>query len=222
MAKPLIVFDWNGTLLADTRASWRAGNECLKFYGAEPISLARYRETFHFPILHFYHLNGVSADTVLARREEGNAVFQEAYEAMAATARTRTGARELLDWLQTKGFASIILSNYQTERIAEQCRRLRLLDYFETIDAHSCNGTTILQSTTKAERLGAYMECYDYCPEDTVIIGDSHEEPEIARLLGLTCIGITDGYISRKRLREAGPDYIVNRLDEIQQILGKS
>ncbi len=218
LSKKLWVFDWNGTILADTVPSWKAGNVCLEFYGAKAISLKTHRETFIFPILPFYEMHGVSKETVLERRDEGNEVFQSHYERYAASARTRQGARDLLEHLTAQNTECIILSNYQTDKIHGHLKRLKLDHYFAHVCAHDCGGTTILQSTTKVLRLKNYMETHGHAPENTVIIGDTMEEPEIARELGITSIGITDGYISRKRLAEATPDHIVHRLDEIKTL----
>jgi len=218
LSNTLWVFDWNGTILADTVPSWKAGNKCLEFYGAKAISLKLHRETFFFPILPFYEKHGVSAETVLERRDEGNAVFQSAYDRYAAKTRTRHGTRELLEHLNNAGAECIILSNYITEKIESHLKRLKIDHYFKYISAHDCDGTTILQSTTKVLRLKDYMETSGHKAADTVIIGDTMEEPEIARALGITSIGITDGYISRKRLREAQPDFIVQRLDQIKTL----
>ena len=216
--KKLWVFDWNGTILSDTVPSWKAGNESLKFYGAKPISLQLHRETFCFPILPFYEIHGVSAETVLERRDEGNAVFQDAYQEFSQNCRTRTGARALLDALNQRGHHCIILSNFVTEKIKAQLERLQIADYFEYVSAHDCNGTTILQSTTKVLRLRDYMQQGGFNADETVIIGDTMEEPEIARELGITSIGITDGYITTPRLRAAEPDHIVTRLDAIKTL----
>ncbi len=215
----LIVFDWNSTLLADTVAAWKASNACLEFYGGKAISLARFRDTFHFPVIHFYTQNGVSADTVLRDKDGGNAVFQGSYERLAATARTRTGARDLLDHLTAADYSVIVLSNYLTDKINGHLTRLKIGHYFHHVSAHNCDGTTILQSTSKAERLSDFMIKRNYKPADTIIIGDSMEEPEIARKLGLTSIGITDGCISRARLKAAAPDHIVNSLSEIKALV---
>ena len=220
MNHKLIVFDWNGTLLSDTVAAWKAANICLQHYGAAPISLAHYRETFHFPVIHFYRLNNVDVDTVLADKE-GNGLFQREYERLAVRARTRGGARELLGWLKARDYSCIILSNYRTERIEAHLKRLKLEPYFHHISANNDDGTSILHSTSKAERLSAFIAKRNFKPRDTVIIGDSMEEPEIARHLGLTSIGITDGTISRARLKEARPDYIVTHLQEIKGTLEK-
>lgn len=206
-------------MLADTIPSWRASNVCLEFFGREAITLARFRETFHFPVIHFYTQNGVSVDELLARKDEGNAVFQTSYEKMAAKCRTRSGARELLEFLKARDFDCIILSNYQTDKIRAHLKRLKIEHYFSFVSAHDCDGTTILQSTTKKERLSEFMVKRGYRPADTVIIGDSMEEPEIARALGLKSIGIYDGCISRERLREAGPDHLVRHLRDVQVLV---
>lgn len=219
MNKRLIVFDWNGTLLSDALPSVKAGNVCLEFYGAKPISLQKYRETFNFPILHFYHLNGLDTDTVLAKKDEANVVFQAAYEDLAKHCRTRSGARKTLDWIAAQpDMQAIILSNYRTARIKEHLDRLKIVHYFDDVLAFGCDGKSIVESTHKTERLTHYMQQHSYKPENVVIVGDSTEEPEIGRLLGITSIGITDGYITRARLKAANPDHIINRLDEIPDL----
>ncbi len=219
MKHKLIVFDWNGTILSDTIPSWKAGNVCLEFYDAPPISLRQYRETFTFPVIHFYKLNGLCVDDVLARKDEANEIYQRAYEELAASARTRKGTRFLLNWIMKNQITCVILSNYRTERIEKHLERLKIEHYFHHVDAHECDGTTILQNTTKAERLSDYMTKRRFKPQDTVIIGDTMEEPDIGRALGLASIGITDGYITEKRLRHARPDHIVHNLNEVKTIL---
>lgn len=219
MPKKLFVFDWNGTLLADTKVSWEASNICLEFFGRSPITLKHFRETFHFPVIHFYKLNGVDVDDMLARKAESNVIFQSAYERLAASARLRKGAKTILEWLKAENYEIIILSNYLTVKIEAHLKRLGITHYFSHIDANTDDGTHILQHTTKAERLQKFMTAHDFKPEHTTIIGDSAEEPEIAKHLGLTSIGITDGVITRARLRKAGPDYIVNNLEDVSRIL---
>ncbi len=216
----LVVFDWNGTILSDAVQSWKAANICLQYYGAKPISLKRYRETFHFPVIHFYRLNGCDVDDVLARKEEAYTAFQTAYERLAVNARTRRGSREVLQWLKDNNIPAIILSNYLTVKIEEQLKRLKIEHFFQDVSGHD-DGMKILQSTSKQERLEAYMKQKGHDPKHAVIVGDSDEEPTLARHLGLTSVGITDGYISEKRLREAKPDHIIHNLKELPVLLKK-
>ncbi|MAI62765.1 MAG: hypothetical protein CBB87_09845 [Micavibrio sp. TMED27] len=219
MDHKLFVFDWNGTIISDTKASLDASNECLNFYGAPSISMTRFRQTFNFPVLKFYEDNGVSENTVLERKNEGNQVFQSSYDKFAKNCRTRGGARELLEYLKEENYKIIILSNYLTDKIESHLERLNIRHFFDDINAHDCDGTTILQSTTKVLRLREYMNLHGFDPEKTSIIGDSMEEPEIAHELGLTSYSITGGGVSEARLKKAGATYLVHSLTEVKKLL---
>ena len=216
--KKLIVFDWNGTILADTLPCWRASNACLEFFGVEPISLKRYRETSNFPVIHFYAKNGASVDLVLEKQAEANDIFYHHYIQAAMRARTRTGVRTLLHWLEQKGYDRTILSNYITEEIEKQLIRLKIDHYF----SHVCgnpDGCTVLERATKPERLSAYMLKRGYRADNTYLIGDSTEEPEIAHKLGLKCISITGGYFSTGRLKAAKPHFLAHNMKDVIEIL---
>lgn len=216
--KKLIVFDWNGTILADTIPCWKASNECLKFFGIEPISMARYRETCHFPVIHFYKLNGASIDTVLEKQKEANEIFYNSYVSLSKNARTRTGVRKVLQWLDDKGYDRTILSNYVTPEIEKQLKRLKIDHYFSHVCGND-DGHTVLQHTTKTKRLSDYMIKRGYHAENTYLIGDSTEEPEIAHQLGLKCISLTGGYFSTKRLKAAKPHFLIHNVQDVIEIL---
>lgn len=215
----LAIFDWNGTLLADTHQAWVASNECMKFYGAEPISFKQQMETFDFPILHYYKRNGIDIDKVLETKEEANEIFQNSYDELAKNARTRRGARDLLEWLKKRDITCVILSNYLEPKIKVHLKRLKIDHYFSHVSANTCNGTSILNSTSKLERLSDFMVKRGYHAGNAFIIGDSKEEPEIGRHLGITSIGITGGCISPPRVRAAKPDHLITSLTEVPDIL---
>ncbi len=219
--KKLAVFDWNGTLIADTTMAWVASNACLEFYGKAPITLQRQRETFDFPVIHYYKRNGCDIDRVLATKEEANSIFQSRYEALAANVRTRRGARELLEWLKGQGITCIILSNYLTHKIEPQLERLKIAHYFSHVSANNCDGTTILNATNKLERLSDFLVKRGYHPDNAFIIGDSMEEPDIGRKLGVMSIGITGGCITETRLQKARPDHLIDSLPQAIPIISK-
>ena len=45
----LVIFDWNGVLIADTRACLEADNYILKEFGGKPVSLKVYKDTIIIP-----------------------------------------------------------------------------------------------------------------------------------------------------------------------------
>lgn len=219
--KKLAVFDWNGTLLADTALGWQATLHCLDFYGVEHISLKQQRDIFDFPISLFYEALGCDMDHVIATKEESNAIFQEHYDRLSVNARTRLGARKLLEWLKERDVTCIILSNYIEDKLTMHLERLGLLDYFSTISANTCNGTSVFDKMNKHERLADYMSKHSVIPDNTVIFGDSKEEPDIARKLDITSFGITGGCISDKRLRAAKPNHVITALPQAIGVLQK-
>ncbi|MDH5721744.1 MAG: HAD hydrolase-like protein [Alphaproteobacteria bacterium] len=220
-SRKLAIFDWNGTLIADTRPAWIASNYCLEFYGVGPISFQQQLETFDFPILHYFKRNGCDIDKVLATKEQSNDIFQREYNRLAGKTRTRSGTRDLLKWLKNHDIECMILSNYLTEKIEHHLERLKIRNYFSYISANNCDGTSILSATSKLERISDFMIKRGYQPQNTFIIGDSKEEPDIGRHMGITSIGITGGCISEKRLRKAKPDHIITHLSQTKAILEK-
>lgn len=218
-SQKLAIFDWNGTLIADTKPAWVASNACLAFYGKPPITLKTQRETFDFPVIHYFKRNGCDIDHVLATKEKSNEIFQTEYDRLAANARSRKGAHELLSWLNGNGVDCIILSNYLVPKIEHHLERLNMREYFSHISANTCDGTSILSGTSKLERISDFIIKRGYHPDNAFIIGDSKEEPDIGRHMGIMSIGITGGCITEKRLREAKPDHVIHHLSETKKIL---
>lgn len=213
----LVVFDWNGTLLADTRLVLRAGNATeLKYLGLEPISLAKYQEAYEMPLYRFYENLGISRDVFDAHAAEMSQLFHPFYEPLAARARTRSGTRQTLESLQAKGIRSIILSNHTTEGIHLQLSRLRLAPYFDAVLAN--DDMTMAHHTSKQHRLEAYLEQNTLDAAEALIVGDTIEEVHIGKQLGLRTVSITGGNNSRRRLVAAGPDAVIHKVSELIEI----
>ncbi len=214
----LAVFDWNGTLFDDTQAALTGTNAELRSYGRAAIDLPTLQENFSFPLIHFYERMGIGADEYLSRAEEDRQVFLESYEQAAASCAIMDGAFDLLDWLGTKDVHCMILSNHLQEHLDVDVARLGVAPYMQSISGNALKAT-ITHGLSKQTRLEAYMAEHGFAPEKTFIIGDSHEEPELARRLGLLGISITGGLLSVPRLEKCKPDYIVHRLSEVRPIL---
>ena len=216
----LAVFDWNGTLFDDTAATLVATNACLASFGRPPIDKATMQNAFSFPLIHFYERLGISADEYLARAEDEANVFLEAYETAAASCHVMDGAVELLNWLNGHGVHCMVLSNHLQDRLDLDVRRLGLDHFMKTISGNETKAT-ITQGLSKRLRLEDYMMRHGFAAKDSFIVGDSHEEPDVARQLGLLGISIAGGLLSPERLEQYKADYIVTRLAEIRPILEK-
>lgn len=214
----LAAFDWNGTLFDDMSATLQATNACLRSFGKAEIDTHTMQENFSFPLIHFYERMGVSPDDYLSRAEQEGDLFLKTYESVNGACSIGEGAFELLQWLNDRGVHCMILSNHLQEHLDADVRRLGITPYMKGISGNELRAT-ITQGLSKQMRLEAYMEKYGFTPDKTFIIGDSHEEPELARRLGLLGISIAGGLLSAARLEKYKADYIIHKLAEVRPIL---
>lgn len=214
----LAVFDWNSTLLNDMDATSRATNECLAFFDVAPISIAEIQEYFTFPLIHFYEKVGIPVDDYLKNAEELGNVFRTSYNKFKTQSTLMDGTIELLEWLHTHNVNCKILSNLDEDLLKEDAVQFGIDQYFDTISG-TTDPATLVSGTNKYERLRDFMEDNSYSNDKTFIIGDSHEEPELARKLNILGISITGGLLSPKRLEKYKKDYVIDNLTELPAIL---
>ncbi|PZO85790.1 MAG: phosphatase [Micavibrio aeruginosavorus] len=216
----LAVFDWNGTLFDDTAATLKATNSCLRSFGRPEIDLHTMQETFSFPLIHFYEKMGVPVDEYLARADEEGSVFLKTYEEAATECAVMDGAFELLEWLNANNVHCMVLSNHLQHCLDLDVVNLGIAPYMKDISGNETKAT-ITQGLSKQIRLEAYMKEKGFKAEKTFIIGDSHEEPELAKRLGILGISIAGGLLSAARLEKYKADYIIRKLHELRPILQK-
>ncbi|MBU6389618.1 HAD hydrolase-like protein [Patescibacteria group bacterium] len=54
---------------------------------------------------------------------------------------------------------------------------------------------------------------------EVLIVGDSMEEIEIAHSTGSVSVAITNGYYSTRRLKAVNPDYLIDNLIQLEDII---
>ncbi len=212
----LVTWDWNGTVLADTKALIDAANHIIKRCRGSHVSRTQYIRNFHFPTIEFYATLG--CDRQMLSDPKTTELFHEFYERKAVYCRTRRGAREVLAWLKRNSIDSIILSNHMKEAIEDQIKRLKLECCFKEILANTDYSAT-QSGNNKIRRLEDYFKAYNINPSSSLIVGDSPEDINIGKKLGMITVAIEDGYFHTPRLREAQPVHIIKNLSRLIQII---
>lgn len=216
----IVVFDWNGTLLADAEAIVVGVNAVLKALGQEPITVSQYRQHYDTPLVKTYEAFGISREVLEARSIEFAEIFHATYEPRVLKTRTRAGTRKILALLHKRGVTNIILSNHTTEGIYLQLERLKLRHYFDAVLANET--LTGAHFKSKETRLHDYLALHHVDPSQVAIVGDTIEEVRIGRKLGFRTVIITGGYNSTPRLRQARPDFLIHKLIDLAKILEES
>jgi phosphoglycolate phosphatase-like HAD superfamily hydrolase len=210
-----IVFDWNGTLFADTRHAWRATNHTLKLFNCKPVSLDHYRNSWAVPISDLYIALGCNAQELFERQKELYDVWHDMYESRAKLARLRRGARKVLQTLNEQQFDVLILSNHTKVNISVHTQRLGIHGMFSTILAND-DPRRNFTNRDKSDRLKKYLETSN--TQQALLVGDTIEEIEIARHHGVVSVAVTHGQCTTRNLRVARPDFLISNLNEVPAI----
>jgi len=216
--KQAVIFDWNGTLFADTKCAVAATNAAIPLFGAKPATLQKYQDEYAMPLLDFYIRLGCDRADLEQRMDELFVVWAGHYEANVHKAGLRRGARAVLKELKANNYRAAILSNHTVSSITKQTKRLGV---FERFDAVLANGDhefkDIMHKADKGSRLKAFKETHDL--QKALVVGDSPEEIEIAHHYGFLGVGIAGGFCSASRIRAAKPDFMINSLTEMPAIV---
>lgn len=192
-----IVWDWNGTLLADTHICVEVLNELMAERGLEPITPDRYRETFDFPVIDFYRALGFPADRKTF--EATSRDFITRYAARAAGCPLHEGAAELLHELAGAPRGQSVLSAAQQDALEQA-----VFDYgLERCFRHLVGAADIF-AHGKEEAGLAWLNETGLAPESVVLIGDTLHDHKVARTMGVQCVLVAHGHHSRARLERSG------------------
>ena len=213
-----VIFDWNGTLLADTNQSVETFNIICKQFGKTPITKSRFKNSVDIPVRNFYLENGFSAEELEKNGNEYQSIFHENYERLAKTARLRRGARHTLDWLLTAGVDMVLISNHTQSGVEEQVTRLGIDRFFSHIYANE-KGNQVLIGRNKFHKMTSYLDRHTFKKNEVINVGDAPEEVHMAKEAGIISVAITDGFYATHRLRKEKPNYIITNFLKLIDIV---
>ncbi|MDD3181989.1 MAG: HAD family hydrolase [Alphaproteobacteria bacterium] len=215
-----VIFDWNGTLLADTKRAVEATNAATALFGLPPTTVKGYQKAYVMPLKKMYVGLGCKEQDLEQRLDEVFATWGAYYEEGACSLRLRRGARKLLAELKARGNRAAILSNHTVKIITSHVERLGLQPYFDKILANGCHELAdIMHKADKGSRLKAFTEKHDI--RKALVVGDSPEEIKIAHHYGFLGVGIAGGYCAAERILAAKPDFMITSLSEMPAIVRK-
>jgi len=209
----LLVFDFDGTLVDTKKDIADSVNRALNELELRTLD----RETL-------YTFIGKGVNHLIARSLEGTGcddmpraidAFIRDYEAHLMD---QTGlfpsCRETLEHFTHKD--NTILSNKPTLFIT---RILDALDWrapFSTI----LGGDSVPAKKPDPGGLLNILQQHGVRPEETLMVGDSLVDIETGKRAGVKTCGVTYGHAGRKSLASAQPDWIIDDLSELKQLVG--
>ena len=192
-----LIWDWNGTLLDDAWLCREIMNGQLRKRGLPAINQERYEAVFDFPVEEYYRTVGF--DWKKETFAKAGTEFIVEYEKRKKECRLQVGVKELLRKVEDDGISQAVLSAYSHPSLEE------FLGYFG-VRAHfrSVAGNRDHYAAGKVEQGLEMLKELHVRPEETVLIGDTTHDAEVARAMGVDCFLIPCGHNSRERLERCG------------------
>ena len=121
----------------------------------------------------------------------------------------------MLDQLKKSGKILLVATSKPTIFSIKICDKFNLSQYFHKILGSELNG----ERSNKWEVINELIKEYNCSLDDAIMIGDRKHDIIGAKKCGISSIGVQFGYAEKGELAEAGADYIVNRPEELLNII---
>ena len=203
-----VIWDWNGTLLDDAWLCREIMNGQLRQRGLPTMSEERYEAVFDFPVESYYRRVGFSWEKETF--EQAGTEFIVEYEKRKKECRLQIGASDVLRQVAATRVSQAVLSAYSHQALEGFLVHFAVREHFRSVagsEDHYAEGK-VGQGLRMLKQLHV-------APEETVLIGDTTHDAEVAKAMGVACILIPCGHNSRDRLMRCGVEVIAG-LGEIR------
>lgn len=206
-----ILWDWNGTLVADVPHVVKVNNQIFAAYGYRDTTAEEYRSMFHFPVKDYYLEYGVTEEDFPTIAREWNRQYVEGFHQVPLAPYVPEAVRRF----QAAGFRQVILSASQVDQLRDQVSCFRELDgIFDEV-----LGIGDVYASSKVQIARDYLSRSGIDPKDTVFIGDTSHDAEVAQAIGVRCLLVSGGHQNDEVLDRTGAT-VLKSLSDAFELLG--
>ncbi|MBQ3211091.1 MAG: HAD hydrolase-like protein [Oscillospiraceae bacterium] len=126
------------------------------------------------------------------------------------------GMRELLLKLREQGIRTAITTMKPQEMAEMLLEREGMINLFDVI-----YGSTLSQNLSKQKLVEMAIDTLGADRENTILVGDTKYDIHGAHQAGIVAVGVRYGYAAENELEDAGADFIVDTMQELEAFLLK-
>lgn len=203
-----IIWDWNGTILNDVNLCVELINWLAQSRSLPEIDIYRYREVFTIPVKNYYAALGFNFEE--ESFEQLGKIWMDEYERRKFECNLYEGVIDLLIKIENAGIGQSILSAYSQHTLDELVEHYGLKKYFTYVV-----GLDNIYAASKMHLGKDLMKRLGNGKGETLLIGDTVHDFEVAMEIGADCILLASGHQNKKVLLECG----VQVCDSIVELL---
>jgi phosphoglycolate phosphatase len=214
---PLLVFDWDGTLVDSIERIVTSLQHASKQAADIHIDETQARDVIGLGLNEAISKLHPEMDTQLHATKLNNiadAYRQHYLYDNTVPAPLFAGVSDLLDELRENGFTLAISTGKSRVGLEQSIDEHQLADYFATT---RCAGEN--KSKPHPEMLHEILDELNFAASQTLMIGDSEHDLKMANNANVQCIGVTHGVHDAKTLEKFNPLICLNNITELSDYL---
>ncbi|MCB1088152.1 MAG: HAD-IA family hydrolase [Verrucomicrobiae bacterium] len=202
--KPLLIFDFDGTLAQTLEAGVAIFNEIAPSYGLKAVTKEEVQELRKLNTRALLDHVGVSRIMAVKLGAHIRRLLHERIERVSLIPGIGDAIREL--WKD--GFRLGVLSSNSADNVRAFLQHHHLLDCFGFIEA----GVSLFG---KQQRIKNVLKKVKTPAKEAIYVGDETRDMEAARQAGVCCLAVCWGVNGREAMLTEGPEYCVDTPPEM-------
>ncbi len=198
-----IIWDWNGTIINDVDLCVELINWLLKEKNLKTITKDEYKNVFTIPVKNYYAALGFDFEKesfeVIGKR------WMDEYERRKFECKVYDGVVDVMEKINKLEIGQSILSAYSQNTLEEMVAYFGLTKYFSHIV-----GLDNIYAAGKLHLGRDLMKRLGNGKGETLLIGDTEHDYEVATEIGADCILSSNGHQSKEKLEVIGALVIDN------------
>jgi len=198
-----IIWDWNGTIFNDVELCVELINELLEQRGLKTVTLDKYRNVFTIPVRNYYAELGF--DFSKESFEVVGRQWMDEYERRKFECTLHDSVVDVIEKINNLGIGQSILSAYTQHMLEEMVQHFGLTKYFSHLV-----GLDNIYAASKLHLGKDLMKRLGNGKGETLLIGDTEHDYEVAVEIGVDCVLVANGHQSIEKLEKTGALVIEN------------
>ena len=207
-----ILWDWNGTLVADVPHVVKMNNRTLEQFGYRHTSEEEYRAKFRHPVHEYYYDLGVTAEDFPKIARVWNKAYVDGFDCVPLA----HGVADAVRRFHKAGHTQVILSASQVDQLKAQ------VEHFPELRGMFAEvlGLKDQLAVSKVHLAIDFLARTGVDPADCAFIGDTTHDAETAAAIGCRCFLVEGGHQERRVLETARNAEIVPDIGTVLAALG--
>lgn len=206
-----IIWDWNGTLLDDSKLIIELTIHYVKKYYKQTITPEEYVKAYEHPIINTY--KNLCKDFNEEVFPELAREWFESYASQSLNTSLFDDSLNVLQEFKSLGVSQSIVSALNHELLDNMINRFQLTDFFFCFDG--------LQNIAGESKISIALNQFSNLnikPIESVVIGDSIHDLEVAKEIGSNCILLTGGADCEEKLRSSNNLVLNSRTEALDAV----